>query len=269
MGRSQPAVAAHPRILEPGNITFLYRPVGTVLHPRSSDEIERAFFALFPDDQVHHRNRLFALAHGYFPPIIPDQDLPEERDWAVVARIDRNPSALIADLDTGFPTPPFRPATRTRVPARIAGNGRYAIVRHGDHTYLAYALCHPTRLGPAQHALLLERTGSYLIVVKEPSMPSAINLRETPSYPEDLSEAFDGHGSIPVDPTDFLDYRWTQVFLVGAETRLEAEPGIHLTPDVENQAAKEALRHVYQQAERIKLTTHLDILRPILRGELE
>jgi hypothetical protein len=260
------APQAQPRakVLEVGNVIFLYRPTKGVLHPQTSDQIEQVFLAMLPDNQAEHRNRLVTFAQGYLPPIIPGVELPEERGWAYVAEVGHDPLDAIGPLERestrGENVPP---------PARVAGYGRYAIVRGDEHTYLAYVLSRPRQLGMAQQTLLMDQQGSYRGVVKEPFMPSDLHLEERPSYPYDLSERFDGHGSIPLDPTDFLDYRWTQIYLVADETGLKAALGLDLKPDVENGAMRKALHFLRDEAKRIQAESQLDIMKPLLRGQLE
>ena len=77
MANPQAQRKPHVRILETGNIAFFYRPKKAILHPKSPDDLERAYFTLFPDDQQRHQNRSFIVAHGVFPTIVPGQALPE------------------------------------------------------------------------------------------------------------------------------------------------------------------------------------------------
>src|SRR5579859_5630322 len=130
----QPQAQRPPRvrILEAGNIAFFYRPKKEIPHPKSPDDLERAYLILFPDDQQHHQNRLLIVAHGVFPAIVPGKALPEERDWAFVADVSRDPRAIVDDLEKDVPGAAGPGGQRVRPWARIAGEGRYAIVRHED-----------------------------------------------------------------------------------------------------------------------------------------
>jgi hypothetical protein len=267
----KPQVHGHPRvqILETGNVAFFYRPKEGILHPKSPDDLERAYFVLFPDDQQHHQNRLFIVAHGVFPAIVPGKALPEERDWAFVADVSRGPRAIVDALEKNVPGPPGPGGERARPWARIAGDGRYAIARHEDHTHLAYVLHRPQQPGEVQKALEIKPEASYVIAVKQPYAPSEIKLEEKPSYPAGLVQKFDGHGFIPAEPTDYLDYRWTQVVLIGARTDVEEELGIRLDPNAENRAEKEALRLLQQEAQEAHARWHVEIFEPLCQGRWE
>lgn len=265
---AQPQASAHPnmQVLETGNIAFFYRPKMGVLHPKSPDDLERAFFMLFPDDQARHKNRLLVVAHGVFPKIVPGALLPEERDWAFVADASQDPRMIVDALEKNVPGPAEPSGQRARPWARIAGDGRYAIVQHEDHTHLAYALHEPKQPGVVQQQLEIKPEASYVISVKEPYAPSEIVLEKKPSYPASLQKKFDGHGWISAEPTDFLDYQWTQVLLVGAETNVEQELGIKLNRKKENQAEKEALRLLHQEAKEAHDKWHVDIFEPMCQG---
>ncbi|HLH73266.1 MAG TPA: hypothetical protein VKX96_08275 [Chloroflexota bacterium] len=267
----KPRVSGHPhvQILEAGNIAFFYRPKEGILHPKSPDDLERAYFILFPDDQQHHQNRLFNVAHGVFPAIVPGKALPEERDWAFIDDVSHDPRDVVDALEKNVPGPPGPGGQRARPWARIAGDGRYAIARHVDHTHLVYVLHQPERPGEVQQKLEIQPEASYIISVKQPYAPSEINLKEKPSYPASLIKKFDGHGFIPVEPTDYLDYRWTQVLLIGARTDVEKELGIKLDAAQENRAEEEALQFLHQEAQEAHTKWHVDIFAPMCQGKWE
>ena len=253
------------RILEQGNIVFFYRPKMAVLHPQSPDDLERAFFMLLPDDQEHHRNRLYNLAHGVFPMVVPGKALPEERDWAFAQDVSRNPREVLEALEANIPGPPEPSGQRARPWARAAGDGRYVIALHDDHTHLAYRLRQPKQIGPVQEEMQIKPQASYVISVKEPYAPSEIELEQKPTYPPDLQRKFDGYGWIAADPTDYLDYQYTQVLLVGARTDVEQELGIRLDPQAENRAQKEVLK-LLRQEEKEAARQGVSLLEPMEKG---
>jgi len=257
------------QILEAGNVVFFYRPKKGVLHPKSPSDLERAYFMLFPDDQHHHQNRLFNVAHGVFPEIVPGIALPEQRDWAFVEDVSHDPRAIVEDLEKNV-APATGPAgERNRPWARVLGDGRYALARHDDHTHLVYFLHQPAQPGKVQKELEIKPEASYVISVKQPFAPSEIQLADKPSYPEDLVKKFDGHGFIPAEPTSYLDYRWTQILLIGARTNVEQELGIHLDPDKENHAEKAALQLLHQEATEAHAKWHVEIFEPLAQGRWE
>ena len=265
----QPQAQPQVNVLEVGNVAFFYRPKQAVLHPTNRDDLERVYFMLFPDDQQHHWNRLFTVAHGVFPTIVPGEALPEERVWAFSDDVSHDPRALIDALEKNIPAPPEPSGQRARPYARLAGDGRYAIARHEDHTHLAYRLHQPRHLGQVQQDLEIKAEASYILSVKEPFAPSEITLAEKPSYPESLRRKFDGLSFIAADPTNFLDYRRTQILLIGASSDIKADLGITIKPDLENPAEQQALQMLRQEAAQAQATWHVDILAPALTGKWE
>jgi len=263
--QKQPGV----RVLEAGNIVFFYRPKKGVQHPKRPDDLERAYFMLFPDDQKHHQNRLLNVAHGVFPEIVPGAALPEERDWAFVEDVSHDPRAIVEDLEKDVSPATGPTGGRNRPWARIAGEGHYAIVHHEDHTHLVYFLHQPSKPGKVQKDLEIKPEASYIISVKQPFAPSEINLEDKPSYPDDLAKKFDGHGFIPAEPTSYLDYRWTQILLIGARENVEKELGITLDPNRENQAEPVALQFLRQEAQEAHTKWHVDIFEPMCQGRWE
>ena len=252
-------------VLESGNLDFFYRPCPGIAHPRSSDQLERAYLAMFPDDQIHHRNRLLAMAHGYFPPVIPEQDLPEERAWAFVQAVSHDPAALIEDLFSRAVSQDDQPAQEC---PRAAGDGRYLLLRQEDRTFLAYALRQPVPLGVAQQTLMLDPEASFELRIVQPTMPAPLPIEGSPAYPAALSEKLDGHLSIPADPTDFLDDRWTRVFLVSATTGLQARFGVAPNPSTRNDPSTRAAQALRAAAKRLRASCGVDVLTPLERGEL-
>lgn len=259
----------HPQVdvLETGNVAFFYRPKQGVLHPKSADDLERAYLMLFPDDQARHQNRLFVVAHGVFPTIEPGKLLPGERDWAFVDDVSHDPRAIVTALEKNVAAPPEPSGQRARPWARIAGDGRYAIARHADHTHLVYVLHQPRQPGPVQKELQIKPEASYVISVKQPFAPSEIPLKEKPNYPQELVDKFDGHGWIALDPTSYLDYRWTQTLLIGASGDVEKELGVRLDPSRENHAEKEALKLLHQEATEAHDKWHVEIFEPLMQGK--
>lgn len=262
--QAQPGV----ELLEKGNIVFFYRPKRHIKHPKSPDDLQRAYFMLLPDDQVGHKNRLFNIAHGVFPMIVPGKALPEERDWAFVEDVSQDPKAVLDALEKEVPAPQVPPGERVRPWARAAGQGRYVIVRHEGHTHLAYWLGEPRKVGEVQKELQIEPEASYVVSVKEPYAPSEIELEQKPDYPESLRRKFDGLGWVPIDPTSFLDYQYTQILLVGARRDVEKELGIRVDPRVENRAEREVLRMLHEE-EKEAVREGVALLEPLTKGMWE
>lgn len=256
------------QVLEEGNIIFFYRPKKGVAHPQSPEDLERVYFMLLPDDQAAHKNRLFNVAHGVFPAIVPGKALPEERDWAFVQDVSSDPRQVLDALEKERPAPPPAPGERVRPWARAAGEGRYALTKHQDHTHLAYWLHRPPAAGEVQKELQIKPQASYIISVKEPYAPSIIRLDRRPDYPQHLRARFDGYGWIPIEPTEFLDYPYTQVLLVGAETDVRKELGLALDAAEENKADR-AVLEMLEKEEKEAERQGVSILEPLIQGRWE
>jgi hypothetical protein len=122
---------------------------------------------------------------------------------------------------------------------RPAAEGIYAIVRHGEHTHLAYALELPKRQGPAERELNIKREASYIIAVRNPQTPPVPNAgldnaREA-HFSKRLQDKFGNRKFVPVDPPDFLDYDGAELMLIGASEKPEEELGIEFKPDREDE----------------------------------
>ncbi|CCF83355.1 conserved hypothetical protein [Nitrolancea hollandica Lb] len=266
MSSTQPH--ADVSILERGNIFFFYRPKKGITHPKNPDDLERVYFMLLPDDQHRHQNRLFDVAHGVFPQIKPGEALPEERDWAFVMDVGHDPKAVLNDLEKDVRARAEPSGQRARPWARPAGEGRYALATHVGHTHLVYYLSKPQHPGEVQEALKVDPEASYIISVKQPYAPSEIELSEKPSYPDELRNLFDGHHWIPLVPTDFLDYKYTQILLIGARKDVGKELGITLDADKENAAAKAVIQMLQEDAKQAKVYG-VDLLEPLQEGHWE
>ncbi len=146
-----------------------------------------------------------------------------------------------------------------RVP-RPAGEGRYALVEHEDHTHLAYALELPERPGPVQEALQIKEEASYIISVKNPERPSPLGLEEKPRYPRQLLDVFGGRKFVPVSPPNLLDYENAEIVMIGASEDAEQELGIRLDPKKETGNTADIFRE-------LKLERQKHPVAPLFKGE--
>src|SRR5581483_12308992 len=106
--------------------------------PHALDDIERSYIVL------HVRGkRLYRLI------LIGRKRLPDvkkhEREWAFVYKVSRTPGEIEAELKQEVYETKTR-GVRVKPAARPAGEGVYAIVRHENHTHLAYVLELPDKL---------------------------------------------------------------------------------------------------------------------------
>ena len=184
-------------ILERGNIYFLYRPKVQQEHPRSEKDVERFYVVLSPEGKELYRKI-----------IIGQKGLPRihnggERNWAFVNKVTQDARQLEEDFQQ------IEYDTKTRgereIPAvRPAGEGVYAIVRHEDHTHLAYSLELPEKPREVQDAFHIEEEASYIISIKNPEKgsPPQAGLRgeQKAEYPKELLQRFSDRRFANADP---------------------------------------------------------------------
>jgi hypothetical protein len=225
-------------LLERGDIFFLYRPRVGLDEAHGLEDVERLYILLKPWQ-----------AQKYRLLVVGRKKLPDpgghDRFWTFVWRMFNDREALNAELGEQEYTTRTRGVRRVAA-ARPAGEGVYSIVRHGDHTHLAYVLELPKHGGPAERELNIKREASYVIAVKNPQTggPPAAGLdpdREA-RFPKKLQEAFAGRRFSPVDPPEFLDYEGAELLLIGATQDAERELGIEFKADAENEHSADVFR---------------------------
>ena len=118
---------------------------------------------------------------------------------------------------------------RVQPPARPAGEGVYALARHGDHAHLAYRLELPRRPGEVQRALRILPEASYIVAAFNPEAPPKLGRRppHVEPLPDWMRAKFRGRKFAPAD-ADLLDVAGLELVLIGASDDVEAELGIHL-----------------------------------------
>jgi hypothetical protein len=225
-------------LLERGDIYFLYRPrVGTD-EVRSLKQVERFYILLKP--WRTHKYRLIIVGRKR----LPDPD-DHDRFWAFVYRVFHDRNSLSKELGAQEYVTKTRGMRRVG-PARPAAEGIYAIVRHGDHTHLAYVLELPKKEGPAERELNIKREASYIVAVRNPQTarpPNAgLDPEHSAQFPEPLQENFGRRKWIPVDPPDFLDYEGAELEMIGAAEDPEKELGIEFRPDAEDEHKADVLK---------------------------
>ena len=196
-----------PQVLERGNIYFVYRPRVEETSVSGLEDIQRFFVILSPHNNQRHR--LIVIGRKKLPEI----EDRHERNWGFVQKVAHDADDIESELDR------ITYVTKTRgerhlAPARPAGEGVYAIVRHEDHTHLAFALELPSKPGEVQGELNIPQQGSYIITVRNPEQPPPPGIGlpddEKPELPQRLRARFRGRRFVPVDPPDFLDCEGTE-----------------------------------------------------------
>ncbi|KAF8510197.1 hypothetical protein BU17DRAFT_98342 [Hysterangium stoloniferum] len=282
-------------ILERGHIYFFYRPKVAIEEARDIDDVAKLSILLIPrpsksEDSKKNMNNLTgreaaSAAPSPAPQSRPDQffrymvlgkkHLPfssgkHEVFWATVVDVGHD----LANLDYGLQRQVYQTKTRgerTKGAARPAGRGVYAICSPTDknlpasrrnRTFLVYMLTHPIPPGKPQEELGIETFSSFLLQVKNPTMPSApgvgLKREKRAKYPEEgMEEAFgEGVGATkfaPTNPTTLIDYEGAELLLIGDKK--------DIGNIVQNKRANEEMQTAVSE-EAVNLSTD-DVLREL------
>jgi hypothetical protein len=157
---------------------------------------------------------------------------------AHIDAVPETPAALRAALGAHRPegAPPGIPALP---PARPAGDGVYALARHGNHVHLAYILKHPDRAGPLQRKLGIEDEASFIVTVRNPEF---LESAAGPDYPPELRGRFQERKYLAADPPAFLDAPGAELLLITVRRAVDRELGISLDPQDEGRRSAEMVR---------------------------
>jgi hypothetical protein len=219
---------AQAEVLERGELFFLYTPrvrPEKVLPFRIDDaplrlrDVQRLYVVLRPQGRALYRRLLVGRKR------MPDT-ARRQRFWAEIERVERSASAVLGDLRR------FEYETKTRgrrvqPAARSAGDGVYALLRHGSHSHLTYRMVDPPEPSDVQRALGILPRASYIAAAFNPEAPPKLGRRapDVPPLPQALRERFGERRFAPLDP-DLLDLEGIELVLIGAqglaETGLEA-----------------------------------------------
>jgi hypothetical protein len=245
------------RIIEQGDIFFFYRPRVDATEVDELEDVARFFLILRPDGKARYRRLVVGRKR------LPDPR-EHEREWAFVDEVVERPDELREELGQ------HAYETKTRGPriepeARPVGEGRYAIVEHGDHTHLTYVLELPREPGRAQDAFRIRPEASYVIAVRNPEVaaPPGVGLRpgRRANYPPDLMERFGHRRFASLGDPRFLDVRGAELVLIGAAEDVEEELGIRLEPEDERVETADVFR-------KLRLPREDRLIEPLTRGDL-
>ena len=230
-------------VLERGNIYFFYRPAAGGGTPQGLVDVQRFHLILSPEGKDLFRVITVGKKR------LPDPTDEEQRFWGFVERVCADAGEVGEELDEGTTWDGF-----PRQPARPAGEGVYAIARHGNHTHLLYALELPEEPDEVQRELHIEKEGSYLLRVKNPQAgsPPSVGLDEErrAEFPEELQELFGSRRFIAVNPPDFLDHDGAELLLMGSADDPGEELGIDLDPEQETEATSDLFKELRMARER-------------------
>jgi hypothetical protein len=246
-------------VLERGDIYFAYRPRVEQASARGLEDVQRFFMILSPYGRT--RFRLIVIGRKR----LPEVEDHREKTWGFVQQV----SERAEDIEDELKAVTYDTKTRGErhlAPARPAGEGVYALVRHDDHTHLAYALELPQRPGAVQEELDIRPEASYIITVKNPEQPSpaGVGLDETEQadLPHSLERRFAGRRFGPIDPPEFLDQEGAELVLIGADEDVTSELGIQLNPQHETAQTAEIFNSLH-------MSKREHPLRPLFTGQWE
>ncbi len=220
-------------ILERGNIFFLYEPEKN-RRIRSAADVNWLYIILSPDGKNIHR--LLSVPGKRLPRPTTEGDW-RERAWAVVQAVSSRPEDLDQAMHTGL-TP------------RPAGEGRYAIARHGSHAHLAYALELPQITGKPQEQLNILPEACYYASVRNPKLPPITGVMGPPQFPEEVLHRFRGADFIPLDQPDLLDYPGCEILLTGEAPDVEPAEFAEISPEVEDETTAEIVQELKADLQR-------------------
>lgn len=250
------------QIVERGDIFFFYRPKVGTEEVSDIEDVQRFYMVTAPEEK-EGKYRLFILGRKRLPEIVEGKSTSEERNWALNTLTTNNPEDIRKELLAAEYETETR-GKRRMAAAAPAGEGKYSIVKHDNHTELAYALELPEVPGPTQKEFEIKKEASYIISVKNPDIQikgfGAFEKRK-PKYPANIKEKFGNRRWINVEDPDLLDYENTQVLLIGARKNdIEEELGIDLNEEKETTNTAELFKE-------LKIRKGQVPLKPLLKGE--
>ena len=244
-------------VLERGDLFFFYRPDVDEEAPHGLIDVRRFHLILRPErgDVV----RLITIGRK----TLPGSGSGGANHWAFVDRVFADAGELKQAL--GPITYETETAGERHLPeARPAGEGVYALARHGRDSVLAYALELPEEPGEVQQAFGIEKQGRFIVSIKNPDTesPAGLGLDEgqKADLPDELREMFGARKWHPADPPAFLDHRGVELILIGGRIGADDDLGIELEPQEEDEDKAEVFGDLgLEKTDRM--------IRPLFEGE--
>ncbi len=250
-------------IIEHGDLFFFYRPKVDSEEVRGLRDVQRFYMVTSPEKNAKAGSkkdihRLFLLGQKQLPEIVQGKQTSKERNWAL------NILTTVNSEDIRKELLPVEYTTETRGIRRVgaaepAGEGKYSIVKHDNHTELAYILELPEIPGPTQKEFEIKKEASYIISVKNPEIQvpglAAFSTPENKAqYPKHLREMFGNRRWIDVEDPNLLDYENTQLLLIGArKEHVEEELGIEINEEKESQRSADLFKELKIRREQVPL----------------
>lgn len=219
------------RVLERGDIFFIYRPHLEDFPPEGLLDIRRFYMVLRPEGQEQFR--LIAIGKKK----LPGADSISERHWGFIDGVFSSPDELrraasgVSSTMAGGEN------------LRPAGEGVYFLILHGNHTHLVYVLEAPQLLGEVQEAFNIKPEGRFVVAVKNPEAvaPPGVGLDAVyqARFPDELQAKFGDRRWVAADPPNFLDYGGAELVLIGGRDDLGEDLGIELEAHPKDQETAE------------------------------
>ena len=251
------------QIIEQGDILFFYRPKVGTEEVSDTEDVQRFYMVTAPE-KADSKYRLFVLGRKQLPEIVEGKSTSEERNWALNTLTTNNPEDIRKELLVAAEYETETRGKRRMAPAAPAGEGKYSIVKHDNHTELAYVLELPEIPGPTQKEFEIKKEASYIVSVKNPDIQTpgfkAFEKRK-PQYPESIKKEFGDRRWINVEDPELLNYENTQMLLIGARKKdVEEELGIDINEEKETANTADLFRELKIRKDQIPLKS-------LLKGE--
>ena len=250
------------QIIEQGDILFFYRPKVGAAEVSDTEDVQRFYMVTAPE-QKDRKYRLFLLGRKQLPEIVEGKSTSEERNWALNTLTTDNPEDIRKELTAAEYETETR-GKRRMAAAAPAGEGKYSLVKHDNHTELAYILELPEIPGPTQKEFEIKKEASYIVSVKNPDIQipgfKAFDKRK-PQYPESIKKQFGDKRWINVEDPQLLNYENSQMLLIGARKKaVQEELGIDLNEEKETENTADLFNELKIRKDQVPL-------KPLLKGE--
>jgi hypothetical protein len=254
------------KVIEQGDIFFFYRPKVDAEEVENIKDVQRFYMVTSTKEKKKQKDiyRLFLIGQKQLPEIVEGKSTSEEKNWALNIVTTFNPEEILKEFS------PAEYTTETKGKRRLAaavpaGEGKYVIVKHDNHTELAYILKLPEIPGPPQREFEIKKEASYIISVKNPEIKipgfTAFSSDKKPEYPKHLKEKFGDRRWINVEDSELLNYENTQLLLIGAKKKdVEQELGIDIEEKKETDSSADLFKELRLRKEQIPL-------KPLLKGK--
>jgi hypothetical protein len=226
--------------IENGDIFFFFTPkVESTDEVKSMEDVQRFYMVTCPEQgKGKNTYRVFLLGAKQLPEIVEGKSKSTERNWALNILTTSDPENIRQEFLVLAEYTTKTKGERSIAAASPAGEGKYSIVQHGNHTELAYILELPEVPGPVQREFEIKKEASYILSVKNPniSIPgfAAFSSTRKPDYSKNTIKKFGNRRWINVDYPELLNYENTQLLLIGARKKdVEEELGIDIDEEKE------------------------------------